>query len=122
MFTRNIKCGACGFEGKIESAASNLGVDDPSSIFISLGAATHGSHFLCPCCKSDLEVAPLGMANAILIVGTPVPRSPTRALTRFFRIDGRLKQISKALLRCWTNFVRRRASKPIRMGKRTRAF
>ena len=57
MFTREIKCDACGFEGKIE-ANDTIGTISAAKNFIFLGkdSSTGFLHFRCPSCNADLKV------------------------------------------------------------------
>lgn len=72
MVTRNIKCGSCGFEGKIE-AHDTVNVVPESEIFKNLGkdSSTGFLHFSCPSCNEDLAVDPLKAIAARQIVGHP---------------------------------------------------
>lgn len=70
MITRNIKCGACGFEGKVE-AHDIVGAVPESEIFKTLGkdSSTGFLHFRCPSCSEDLAVDPLKAIVAKQMVG-----------------------------------------------------
>ena len=72
MVTRNIKCGTCGFEGKIE-AHDTVNAVPESEIFKNLGkdSSTGFLHFSCPSCNEDLAVDPLKAVAAKQIVGHP---------------------------------------------------
>jgi hypothetical protein len=72
MVTRSIKCGSCGFEGKIE-AHDTVNVVPTSEIFKNLGkdSSTGFLHFSCPSCNEDLAVDPLKAIAARQMVGHP---------------------------------------------------
>lgn len=72
MVTRDIKCGACGFEGKVE-AHDTVNVVSESQIFKNLGkdSSTGFLHFSCPSCNEDLAVDPFKAIAARQIVGYP---------------------------------------------------
>ena len=72
MVTRDIKCGACGFEGKVE-AHDTVNVASESEIFKNLGkdSSTGFLHFSCPSCNEDLAVDPLKAVAARQMVGYP---------------------------------------------------
>jgi hypothetical protein len=72
MVTRNIKCGACGFEGKLE-AHDTVNIVPESQIFKNLGkdSSTGFLHFSCPSCNEDLAVDPLKAIAARQLVGYP---------------------------------------------------
>ena len=72
MVTRDIKCGACGFEGKVE-AHDTVNVVSKRQIFKNLGkdAATGFLHFSCPSCNEDLAVNLLKAIAARQMVGYP---------------------------------------------------
>lgn len=72
MVTRNIKCGACGFEGKVE-AHDTVNVVPESQIFKNLGKdpSTGFLHFNCPSCNKDLSADPLKVITTKQIVGYP---------------------------------------------------
>ena len=72
MVTRNIKCGACGFEGKVE-AHDTVNIVSESQIFKNLGkdSSTGFLHFSCPSCNEDLAVDPLKAITARQMVGYP---------------------------------------------------
>jgi len=70
VFTRNIKCGACGYKGKVE-AHDTVNVFPESEIFKNLGkdSSTGFLHFRCPSCNEDLAVDPLNAIAAKQMVG-----------------------------------------------------
>ncbi|MCK4911637.1 MAG: hypothetical protein KAR83_08330 [Thermodesulfovibrionales bacterium] len=72
MFTREMKCGACGFEGKVE-AHDTVNVVLESQIFMNLGkdSSTGYLHFSCPSCNEDLAVDPLKVISVKQMVGYP---------------------------------------------------
>lgn len=72
MFTRDMKCGACGFEGKVE-AHDTVNVVPESEIFKNLGkdSSTGFLHFSCPSCNEDLAVDPLKAIAVRQMVGYP---------------------------------------------------
>lgn len=72
MVTRSIKCGACGYEGKVE-AHDTVNVVPESEIFKLLGkdSSTGFLHFSCPSCNEDLAVDPLKAMFARQMVGYP---------------------------------------------------
>lgn len=72
MVTRDIKCGACGFEGKVE-AHDTVNLVPESQIFKNLGkdSSTGFLHFNCPSCNEDLAVDPLKAIAARQMVGYP---------------------------------------------------
>lgn len=62
MVTRNIRCGACGFEGKIE-AHDTVNVVPESEILKNLGkdSSTDYLHSRCPVCGAVLDLDPVKM-------------------------------------------------------------
>ncbi len=72
MVTRDIKCAACGFEGKVE-AHDTVNVVSEAQIFKNLGkdSSTGFLHFSCPSCNEDLAVDPLKAIAARHMVGYP---------------------------------------------------
>ncbi len=72
MVTRDIKCGACGFEGKVE-AHDTVNVVSEAQIFKNLGkdSSTGFLHFICPSCNEDLAVDPLKAIASRQMVGYP---------------------------------------------------
>ncbi len=72
MITRDIKCGSCNFEGKVE-AHDTVNVVHESKIFKNLGknSSTGFLHFSCPSCNEDLAVDPLKAIAARQMVGYP---------------------------------------------------
>ena len=72
MATRNIKCSACGFKGKVE-AHDTVKVVPASEIFKNLGkdSSTGFIHVRCPSCNEDLAVDPLRAMAARQMVGHP---------------------------------------------------
>lgn len=72
MVTRDIKCGACGFEGKVE-AHDTVNTVPESQIFKNLGkdSSTGFLHFSCPSCNEYLAVDPLKAIAARQMVGYP---------------------------------------------------
>ncbi|MBM4275639.1 MAG: hypothetical protein FJ134_14435 [Deltaproteobacteria bacterium] len=72
MITRDIKCGICGYEGKVE-ALDTLDSVPKSDIFKILGkdSSTGFLHFRCPSCDLDLAVDPLRVIAANQIIGYP---------------------------------------------------
>ena len=72
MITRNIKCGACGHEGKVE-AHDTIEVVPKSEIFLNLGkdSSTGFMHFQCPSCNEDLAVDPFKVLGSSQILGKP---------------------------------------------------
>jgi hypothetical protein len=77
--TRNIRCTACGFNGKIE-AHDTVGSFPENQIFKNLGkdSSTGFMHFLCPACNTDLVVDPLKVFGADTIVGYDAYLPPSR--------------------------------------------
>lgn len=73
MVTRDIKCGVCGHEGKIEAHDTVDSVPE-SHIFKTLGMDSSGFlRFHCPSCRLNLAVNPkLRLTIAKQIVGYPV--------------------------------------------------
>jgi len=72
MFTRNIKCGACGHEGKVE-AHDTIDMVPKSKMFSNLGkdASTGFMHFQCPSCNEDIAVDPLKVLGSSQMIGKP---------------------------------------------------
>jgi hypothetical protein len=72
MVTRDIKCGTCGFEGKVE-AHDTVNIVPESQMFKNLGkdSSTGFLHFSCPSCKEDLAVDPFKAIAARQMVGHP---------------------------------------------------
>lgn len=72
MDTRDIKCGACGFKGKVE-AHDTVNVFSDAQIFKNLGkdSSTGFLHFSCPSCNKDLAVDPLKAITSRPMVGYP---------------------------------------------------
>jgi hypothetical protein len=78
MVTRDIKCGACGFEGKVEAHDTVSKVPE-SQIFKNLGKDPSGFlHFKCPSCNKHLSADPLKIITAKQIVGYPKSYIPPR--------------------------------------------
>jgi len=79
MFTRDIKCGSCGHEGKVE-AHDTLNVVPASEIFEILGkdSSTGFIHLRCPSCKEDLTVDPLKVVGSSQMVGYTTTGNPER--------------------------------------------
>ncbi len=79
MFTRDIKCGSCGHEGKVE-AHDTVNVVPASEIFEVLGkdSSTGYIHLRCPSCKEDLAVDPLKVVGSSQMVGYSTSGNPER--------------------------------------------
>jgi hypothetical protein len=71
-FTRDVKCGVCEYEGKIE-AHDTVKLVPESDIFKLLGkdSSTGFIHVSCPSCNADLAIDPLKIIGAKQIVGYP---------------------------------------------------
>jgi hypothetical protein len=72
MFTRDVKCGSCGREGKVE-AHDTVNIVPESEIFELLGkdSSTGYIHLRCPSCKADLAVDPFKVIGASQMIGYP---------------------------------------------------
>lgn len=72
MFTRDMKCEACGYEGKV-TAHDTIGKVAESDLFQILGkdSSTGLLHFLCPRCHADIAVDPFKAVVAKRMVGYP---------------------------------------------------
>ena len=79
MFTRDVKCGSCGCEGKVE-AHDTTNVVPRSERFEILGKdwSTGYIHLRCPRCKADLAIDPLKALDASQMIGYPTSASSKR--------------------------------------------
>lgn len=70
MISREIKCGTCGTEGKVQ-AHDTVGTTPPEQLFRLLGKdrSTGYIHVQCPTCSSDLAVDPVIMLSGGAVIG-----------------------------------------------------
>ena len=83
MVTRNVKCGSCGCEGKVEAHDTANTVPE-SQIFEVLGkdSSTGYIHLRCPSCKEDLAVDPFKVLGASQFIGYPTSPVAGRSTER----------------------------------------